>query len=432
MKKIILTLGFLLPALFMWAQSKTNYDETKVPLFAVPDPLVTFSGDRISDSTQWEKERRPELLDFFGNRVYGQVPGKLGISSVEIIEEGKSSFYEHAYRQQVKVWIEKGKHKLAFTLLIYLPENKTNVPVFLSANFYGNHSVTFDKDVIIPDSWAKNKKEYHISNNIFTEASRGTRADRWSIQRILDAGFGLATFYYGDIDPDKNDFCDGIHSFFYTNEQIRPEPHQWGSIAAWAWGLSRALDYLETNKRVDAAKVIALGHSRLGKTALWAGATDQRFSAVISNNSGCSGAALSKRCYGERIHSINHKFPHWFCFDYKKYNENEARLPVDQHELIALIAPRPVYIASAEKDRWADPRGEFLSAYYATSVYKLFGKTGITSRDMPPIEQPIQNTVAYHIRKGVHYVTDYDWEQYIKWASRMWQLADSSEKKEVR
>lgn len=422
MTKYLIGATFILISLFASAQIEANYDEAKVPQFVVSDPLVMFNGEAVTDSIQWMVKRRPELLNFFRDSVYGKVPDKLGMTSFEILEEGSSSFYQNAFRQQVRIWIESGKHKLAFTLLIYVPEKKQKIPVFLGCNFYGNHSVTYDNEVLIPSTWAANNQNYRISNNTFTEASRGARADRWAIQRILDAGFGLATFYYGDIDPDKNDFSDGIHPFFYSKKQTRPEANQWGSISAWAWGLSRALDYLETNNRVDASKVIAFGHSRLGKTALWAGATDQRFVAVISNNSGCGGAALSKRKYGETINTVNHAFPHWFCDNFKKFNENEAALPVDQHELITLIAPRPVYIASAQNDQWADPRGEFLSAYYASPVYELFGKTGISNTAMPEVHQPIQNTVAYHIREGIHYVTDYDWEQYVNWASAILKL----------
>jgi hypothetical protein len=178
------------------------------------------------------------------------------------------------------------------------------------------------------------------------------------------------------------------------------------------------MDYFYEDNRVDESKVIVFGHSRLGKTSLWAGATDERFAGVISNNSGCGGAALSKRRFGETVWRINNSFPHWFCKNFRMYNKNEKLLPVDQHQLLALIAPRPVYVASAEEDRWADPRGEFLSAYYATPVYELYGKKGIPSDAMPEVNQPIQNTVAYHMRTGKHDVTDFDWEQYIKWADK--------------
>jgi hypothetical protein len=301
---------------------------------------------------------------------------------------------------------------------MYLPKNVTKAPVFIGYNFDGNHTVTTDVNVIISDAWAENDPSLGIVYNQLTEQSRGTSTSRWAIEKIIDAGFGLATIYYCEVDPDKNDFSDGIQPFFYVDDQKQPANNEWGSIVAWSWGLSRAMDYLEKDADVDASKVIVFGHSRLGKTSLWAGATDQRFAAVISNNSGCGGAALSKRKFGETVWRINDSFPYWFCKNFHNYGNKEDLLPVDQHELLALIAPRPLYVASAEEDKWADPRGEFLGAYYATPVYNLYGKKGMESIEMPAVNQPIQNTVAYHIRTGKHDVTDYDWEQYIKWAKK--------------
>ncbi|WP_346238325.1 hypothetical protein ABDK00_009255 [Niabella insulamsoli] len=400
-------------------QRAVNYDETKVPSFILPNPLVTFEGATIASIRQWENVRKPELLRFFTEQVYGKVPGHLEMHTYKILEQGESRIYKNTLRQQVKISIKNQSGELSFTLLLLLPKNSRRAPVFLGCNFYGNHAAVSDPEVIISRAWAKNNEAYHISGNVLTAASRGVRSERWAVQQIIDAGFGLATFYYGEIDPDKNDFSDGIHSLFYKNGQHRPLANEWGSIAAWAWGLSRAMDYLQKAKAVDASKVIVFGHSRLGKTALWAAVNDTRFAAVIANNSGCGGAALSKRCFGETWGVMNKSFPHWLCENAKKFNNNEVKLPVDQHELISLMAPRPVYVASAKDDRWADPKGEYLGAYFAGPVYKLFGAAVLPDSTMPAVHRPVHHTIAYHVREGGHNVTGYDWEQYIQWAKEV-------------
>ena len=239
---------------------------------------------------------------------------------------------------------------------------------------------------------------------------------RWPINKIIKSGYALITLNYNDIDPDKNNFSDGIHSLFYENGTLKPKDNEWGSIAAWSWGLSRVLDFLENESLIDTKKIVLLGHSRLGKTALWAGAKDERFSIVISNNSGCGGAALSRRRFGEKVSDINTNYPHWFAKNFHKYNDKESLLEVDQHMLISLIAPRPVYVASASQDSWADPKGEFLSAKFAKDVYKLYGYRERGLNLFPKVNKPIRGRIGYHVRKGKHDITLFDWEEYIKFS----------------
>ena len=400
-----------------------HLDDTPPPAYVLPDPLVAADGTPVTDVVAWRR-RRAELLELFAREVYGRTPVVRALAvRAEATSIDPAALGGRATRKQITLRLAGGDAAAgpAIHVLLYLPNTRRPAggrwPVWVGLNFYGNHTVSTDPGIALSDAWMPAEAP-HVVDHRATEASRGSDAGKWPIERILARGYAVATAYYGDLCPDRPDgLASGVSGWLApatTTEKRAPDA--WGAIGVWAWGLSRMADYLGTDPDIDAARLAVIGHSRLGKTALWAAAQDERFALVVSNDSGCGGAALSKRVHGETVAKINAQFPHWFARAFRRYDEREAGLPLDQHELLALIAPRPLYVASAEDDDWADPRGEFLSVKAAEPVYRLFGLAGPSAKDVPPVHAPDGGALRYHIRSGPHDLTAYDWERYLDFA----------------
>ncbi len=421
----ILALALLGPCVMTASAQKTvsNLDESKVGVYTLPDPLLSADGRKVVTTTQWTRERRPQLLHLFEAHVYGKVPEpRTSIRPRFLLKSAdQQALRGTAIRREVSIEFSENRDGPRIDLLLYLPRNvgaSMRVPAFLGMNFGGNQTIQPDPGITLSRQWMRENGKGVVKNQA-TESSRGTDSSSWPVERLIARGYALATFYYGDIDPDYDDgFKNGIHPLFYQPGQARPADDEWGSIAAWSWGLSRAIDYLETMPEIDPRRVVLMGHSRLGKAALWAGAEDPRFAIVVSVQSGCGGAALSRRIFGETVQQINTSFPHWFCTNFRQYNDHEDQLPVDQHELIALIAPRPILICSAEDDLHADPKGEFLAALAADPVYRLLGTDGLAATEMPRAtpNQLTKSTIGYHFRPGKHQVTTDDWDAMMDFA----------------
>ena len=372
-----------------------NYDEAKVGSYELPDLGVP------RDAKTWTNKRRPEIVRLFEENEYGRAPGRPKDMSFDVFDKGTPAMSGKALRKQVTIYFSADKSGPKEDLVIYLPPNATKpAPLLLGIDFAANASTFDDPDLKLGEVWGRDHKK--------VPAQRGVGIGRMKIDDLLAKGFGVAGIYYGDIDPD---FLGGLP--FGVRALYRDD---WGAIAAWGWGLSRAMDYLETDRAVDSKRVAIYGVSRLGKTVMWAGARDTRFAMVIASCSGEGGAALSRRNYGETVAHLTAptRYPYQFCANYAKYAEHVDQMPVDAHMLVALMAPRPVFLQTGEKDYWSDPKGEFLAAVAAEPVYKLFGKQGLGTDQMPAAGVAILHDVGYHMHAGGHGTMPGDWEWMIK------------------
>jgi hypothetical protein len=382
----------------------------------LPDPLVMFNGGQVTTRDEWRQKRRPELKALFEFYMYGRPPAAPDNVRAKTDRTDRKYFGGKATKKEVTITFGPTGTP-AIHLLLVVPNRRQNAaPVFVGMNFHGNHTLVDDPSVALPTAWMPDRTP-GVKDHRATDAGRGTEIGVWNLEGSIDRGYAVATFYCGDVDPDKLDFSDGVHASYFKPGQSAPGPHEWGTIAAWAWGISRAVDYLVTDSDIAAKRIAVVGHSRLGKTALLAAAMDERIALAIPLQAGCGGTAPSRGKIGESVAQINDHFPHWFCGTFKQFNTQPERLPFDQHSLVALVAPRPVLFANAVEDQWANPAGQFDVLKAADPVYRLLGGSGIDETKMPEPGRLVGQKLGYFIRPGKHSMTLTDWHVF-------WDFAD--------
>ena len=399
------------PAPDVVAGIPVNYDESKVGAYTLPDALKLNNGKPVRNAKTWYSKRRPEIEQLFLTQQYGRDPGRPKGERFEVTDAGTPALDGKAIRKQVTIRFSEDKNWPAIHLLIYLPAMaKKPVPMFFSINF-GAVQNTVEDPGITPD------QVWDPKTNTKVDPPKGRGFGRLNVATFLDAGIGVATYYYGDVDPDyATGFSNGIRARYLKPGQTERAADEWGSIGAWSWGMSRVEDYFETDKNIDAKRVAIHGVSRLGKTVMWAGAHDQRFAAVIASCSGEGGAALSHRNYGETVAHLTapSRYPYQFAANYAKYAGFPDSAPMDANLLVALIAPRPLLLQTGNTDYWSDPKGEFLAAVAAGPVYKLLGKDGLDTDVWPGAKEPILHDLSYYMHDGGHGMVPTDWDIYVQ------------------
>lgn len=379
----------------------------------LPDPLLRLDGRKVTSRREWERSRRPELRRLFQHYMYGYFPAGPRVHASLEREDPRALGGMATLREIRLSFGPKGTPPIH--LLLLLPNNRRGpVPAFLGLSFRRNHAVVSDPNIPIRAGWSYPTAGNSPQN---PEAERGSQADVWNAPLVLARGYALATFFNGDVDPDFPDFSNGVHPHFRKGEGPRGR-HEWGAIAAWAWGLSRAMDYLVTVPEINRKKVAVVGHSRNGKAALLAAAFDDRFALAIPHQAGCGGTAPSRGKVGESVKAINDRFPHWFCDEFKSFNEQPERLPFDQNGLVALVAPRPVLLSNAEEDTWANPAGQFDVLKAAVPAYRLYAPNPLGVSEMPPSRRLIDSPLGYFIRPGRHSMNGEDWAAFLAFADR--------------
>ncbi len=389
------------------------------PQPAMPDPLVMLDGRRVSSRAEWFHERRPELQALFEHYMYGPIPPKPAHMSIKQLGEHHDFLDGKATLKLLT--LETGPvNAPRIDLMLVVPnERRGPAPVFLAMDFCGNHALTTDPRVPLAQSWLGAGCK-GCSQNKATEAARGSQVLDWPLAEIVGRGYALATFYSGDVDPDRSDVSQGLYAWLAGGDPARNNPTNRGTIAAWAWGFHRCVDYLVTDRDIDPRRIATLGHSRNGKTALLAAAFDERIAMAFPHQAGCGGTAPSRGKIGESVKAINDRFPHWFNANFKQFNAEPERLPFDQNGLVALCAPRPVLFSAAEGDQWANPAGQFQVLQAADPVYRLLCGQGLDARKMPAPGQLVASRLGYYIREGKHSMTPDDWRIFMDFADAQW------------